>query len=310
MNNENYDHIFQPNPLYYGGTEYMVKTFKKEILPNLVNITNYNCIVIPGLVIPLTKYLDNEKDFVVWLHNTPKQFNNDVIVFLTNKVFLEKLKYIIVPSNAAKEKVIEEINIPSEKIYVISNAISPAKINVDKFENTSSPVIVNTSSFDRGTPILLDSITGIDKNFRVELYNDFYPDLLENCPEIDSRVVCYGKTPKKTVLEAISNSHIFAYPSIYYETFCLSLAEAMSAGNLPIYPDYGALKEISGGRGLVYDYVEDIRDHIHLFKEKLEIAIEMIKDNAWDPTEQIRYINDNFSWENILKQWIEFDKKL
>jgi glycosyltransferase involved in cell wall biosynthesis len=302
--------IFNYAKNVYGGTEYMAETFHERVLPKLSNIQNYNCLIMPGMVLALTKYLENDKGFIVWLHNTLSQFNQEVMFMFKNPIFLERLKYIVVPSEAHKQEVNREAQIPLDKIYVIPNAIYPVDSDLERFKGPKQIKLINTSAFDRSAPLLLDTIDSLSDDIRVDIFNDFYPELFENLPPLDSRVFFYGRTPKKTVLDAVSKAHIFAYPSIFFETFCLSLAEAMSAGLLPIYPDYGSLKEISGGRGIMYQAPTDLVEHIGLFKEKLQEGIELINSGNWDPTEQIEYINNKFSWDVITQHWIELDNKL
>lgn len=299
---------FSYAPNVYGGTEYMAKTFHNSIMPMLSKLDNYNCVIMPGMIYPLENYLKNGKGFLIWMHNTPSQFNQEVYHFFNNPLLRERLKYIIVPSQSHKEIVNLEINIPLEKIYVIPNAIHPAESDLSRFEKPKKVKLVFTSAADRGLSLLLDALGKIENDYALEIYNDFYPDLVDNFPSVDPRIKFFGRTPKKTVLSALSEAHIFAYPTTFIETFCLSLAEAMSAGLLPIYPDYGSLKEISGGRGEMYEYEYDVMKHTDLHAEKLDTAINKIKAGEWDPTEQIQYINDKYSWESITKQWLKFEE--
>lgn len=292
---------------YFGGTEYMAKNFHKNILPNMKNLNKYHCLIMPGEIRPLDKYLKEDKEIIIWMHNTPSQFQENLLFMFKNVKFQEKLKYVIVPSESHKEIVNKETNISLEKIYVIPNAIYPVKSDLSRFNKPKKVKLVYTSAFDRGMPLLMDALNFIENDFELEVYNDFYPDLYEDLPIFDSRIKFFGKTPKSTVVSALSNSHIFAYPTVFIETFCLSLAESMSAGLYPVYPDYGALKEISNEYGSMYDYTEDVVKHIQVHASKLDDAISMILAGEYNPEEQIKYINNKYSWNAIEKKWLEFD---
>jgi glycosyltransferase involved in cell wall biosynthesis len=295
----------------YGGTEYMARTWEKLVLPHMVNMDKYLCMLAPGITLDSNGVEKDGREVIFWLHNTKSQFNPDYIEkVLGHQSVLDKIAYIIVPSMWHKLWTAEEMNIPLAKIKVIPNAIFPLTYRPDKFDRVKQVKIVHTSSAYRGLPILMNSLKAIDFDFRLEVYNDYNPDLHyhDDQDTIDKRVRFYWKTPKRTVMEAVENSHILAYPSIYLETFCLSLAENQSAGNLCVYPDLGALPEVGDSRGIVYEFQDDVAKHEKIFTEALNLAIEKIYKGEWNPEEQVSSINERYSWEKITQEWIDFDK--
>ena len=302
--------IFLPSQGVYGGTEYMIRNFHDKVYPEMDNINNYACVVMPGEVQPLDILLKTGKEIILWLHNLPFQYDVNAKTFLNNVKFLEKLKYAIVPSEYHKKALEEETDIPLEKIYVIPNAIEVRKSDLSRFEKPSKVKIVHTSSYDRGMALLMDAVQYVKNDFTLEVYNNFYPDFYPGSPEADPRVKFFGSTPKETVLSALEDAHIFAYPAIYLETFCLSLAEAMSAGLYSVVPNYGALGEVSNGFGDVYEITEDLEEHIKIHAEKLDAAIEMIMAGNWNPEEQVNLINEKYSWETVKTHWLKFDELL
>jgi glycosyltransferase involved in cell wall biosynthesis len=295
----------------YGGTEYMARTWEKLVLPHMVNMDKYLCMLAPGITLDSNGVEKDGREVIFWLHNTKSQFNPDYIEkVLGHQSVLDKIAYIIVPSMWHKLWTAEEMNIPLAKIKVIPNAIFPLTYNPEKFDRVKQVKIVHTSSAYRGLPILMNSLKHIDFDFKLEVYNDYNPDLHyhDDQDTIDKRVRFYWKTPKRTVMEAVENSNILAYPSIYLETFCLSLAENQSAGNLCVYPDLGALPEVGDSRGIVYEFQDDVAKHEKIFTEALNLAIEKIYKGEWNPEEQVSSINERYSWEKITQEWIDFDK--
>lgn len=295
----------------YGGTEYMARTWEKLVLPHMVNMEKYLCMLAPGITLDSNGVEKDGREVIFWLHNTKSQFNPDYIEkVLGHQSVLDKIAYIIVPSMWHKLWTAEEMNLPLDKIKVIPNAIFPLTYRPDKFDRVKQVKIVHTSSAYRGLPILMNSLKAIDFDFRLEVYNDYNPDLhyQDNQDTIDKRVRFYWKTPKRTVMEAVENSHILAYPSIYLETFCLSLAENQSAGNLCVYPDLGALPEVGDAKGILYEFQDDIKKHEAVFTEALNLAIEKIYKGDWNPKEQVSSINERYSWDRITQEWIDFDK--
>jgi glycosyltransferase involved in cell wall biosynthesis len=297
----------------YGGTEYMVRTWEQLVLPHMVNMEKYLCMVAPGISLDLPEIIKDGREVIFWLHNTKSQFNPVYVEkILGNPEYVKRVAKIVVPSIWHKLWTSEELNLPLDKFVVIPNAIVPLKYNPDKFDNIKQVKIIHTSSAYRGLPILMNSLRHIDFDFRLEVYNDYNPDLHYQGDQdtIDPRVRFFWKTPKRTLMEAVEASHIFAYPSIYLETFCLSLAESMSAGNLTVHSDLGALTEVANGHSITYDFLDDMKEHELLFAENLNKGIEKIYKGEWNPEEQVSYINQAFSWETITAKWIEFDKQL
>lgn len=296
---------FDYNKHAFGGTEYMASNFIKRILPDMPKLHNYLSVVVPGNTPSLSDMLKSDKQIIMWQHNTPYQFDKEKLEFLSNPEFHNLLKYMIVPSEFHKEETIKFTNCPADKIYVIPNAIDILSYDKGKFNKPKQIKLVNTSSPDRGLDVLLQSLKDVEGNIRVEVYNKFNPDMVANF-SADKRVRFYGYTPKATVLEAVESAHIFAYPSTYPETFCISLVEAMSAGCLPVYPDHGALPEVSNGLGSMYKYEDNKQLHIKKFAKQLNKAIKTIQDGEYDPSEQIEYANNTYSWDAIKKDWLVF----
>jgi glycosyltransferase involved in cell wall biosynthesis len=296
---------FDYNKNVYGGTEYMASNVAKRILPDMPKAHNYLSLCVPGPTPDIPGLINWNGEIIMWMHNTPEQFGADGVFTLRHPEFQKRLKYIITPSEEAKRFTIETTGISADKIYVIHNAIEPLVYNKDKFNNTDQVRIINTSSPDRGLDILMESLEYIEEDFRLEIYNTFNPDLVEP-REYDPRVRFFARTPRATVLEAFSNAHIHAYPSTYFETFCLSQVEAMSAGCLCVYPNIGALKEVSGGYGKAFDLPPTREEFIRLFADNLSQAIRDVKANLVDTSEQVQYINSKFSWDAIRTDWLKF----
>lgn len=301
--------VFEWNKNYYGGTEYMASTFTKKVLDSLPKLKNYNCFILPGSMPPLSKIEGDNKEIILWMHNTIYQFSEALIKGFFNPRIVSKIKYIVVVSEFQKQETLKFLPIDPDKIIVIHNAIEPLKYDPTKFDNPKQVKIIHTSTAERGTHILINSLLKCEEDFRLEIYNDFYPHIYEDYVP-DPRIRFYGKTPKPTVIEAIEASHIHAYPSVYPETFCLSQVEAMSAGLLCVTSDRGSLPEVTSKYGAMYPYEDDQMKHSDLFAEHLTNAIQKIKRGEWDPAEQVEFANSEYSWDRHKERWLELHDKL
>lgn len=74
----------------------------------------------------------------------------------------------------------------------------------------------------------------------------------------------------------LEKQHVFVLPSIWEETSCLALIEAMSAGMLCVHSSLGALPETSMGITSMYDYTEDQQDHLNRLYRKLMASAMMM----------------------------------
>lgn len=306
---------FEYNLNFFGGTESMAKYFHKNILPNSKNFYNYQSIILPGIIPDFKSIIQNEKDIILWIHNRLDNLNYDFLFYMKDPRFLKKIKYIIVPSNWHKKYTAKQLNISKNKIIVIPNFFNPVSKNKNKFNKIDKIKIIYTSSADRGLEILCESLKYVKEDFELNIFSNIYPDVLEENNlfkkiEKDKRVMFFGQTPKKVVEKYLSNSHIFVYPSVCAETFCISLVEAISAECLTIYPNIGALKETSNNIGICYKYEDNKELHAKLFSKILTDNIIKIKNKKFNPKNQAQIIEKKYNWEKFEKDWEKLHGKL
>lgn len=307
------DILFPYSKEHFGGTEYMAKNVLEKVIPELPNFKKYDCFIVPGNV---DLGSSTTKDRIFWIHNYPYEFGQEQTQILLEMLKDQRTKFVIVVSDTQKEVFVREFGIPEEKVYVIPNAIDIGNFNKDKL-NSNTVEIVHTSSPDRGMMVLLKSLKYIKEDFTLRIFNNFDPNLYDEQALIDicndPRIIFYGKTPKQTVLKYLEKAHIHAYPSLHPETFCLSQAEAMSAGLLNVYSkiNHSALTEISSTYGLEakLEYKNEEEDS-KIFAEKLSEAIIKIKNKDFDPAGQISYINGKYSWDVAIKNWQQFHENI
>jgi glycosyltransferase involved in cell wall biosynthesis len=306
--------IFEYNPVFNGGTERMGLMFHQKVMGVMNNISKYNCIIIPscksGL---LEQYVnDDKKDMIVWVHNLPSQFGSDTMNIMKSYKFIKKVKFIIAVSEYHKKAIIEELGIEEDKVYVIYNTFDSVESDKDKFDNIDKIKLLWTSGGERGLTILLNSIIEIgDKNITLDIFGNGVPGLFtpdNKVLNVDHPGITYhGRAHKREILKALRTSHIFAYPSIYKETFCISLVEAISANMLPIYPRLGAMGEVGLDIGMAYDYVDDYKEHQTILTEKLSSAFDLIRSGKYNPGNQSDLMNEKYSLDNFINSWLKLD---
>ena len=98
-----------------------------------------------------------------------------------------------------------------------------------------------------------------------------------------------------------------SYPCTFEETACIQVMEAMSAGLKIITSSLGALPDTTGGYATImqnFPYqdekiAEKRNEIIKFFTKEMKKSIKEIRKGKFDPTDQINYINNRFTWENI-----------
>jgi glycosyltransferase involved in cell wall biosynthesis len=324
----------------FGGTEYMldgVNSFM-DLMPKL---QKYNLIALPGAMNgDLTHLLDTKK--IVWLHNTTGQLNAN----LPNAIFYSKtlrdtVEKWIVPSENLKNDLVF-IGIEKEKIIVIPNAIEPLNNNYEKRNNVNKIKAVYTAGLGRGLSHLLNAWEYLDKDIELSVFGkwdkepefegDFQIQQWEKFVS-DPRISFYGFTHRNTLHRVLEESHLFLYPSSYRETFCINMAEAMSAGLSVVTSNTGALKEIGKDYIKTFDWDTSLDESINMsyinqinsfikfskssynknlkqFAEVVNQAAQEVKEGIFDPTQQINYINETYNWGVVKQMWLDFHKSL
>lgn len=133
-----------------------------------------------------------------------------------------------------------------------------------------------------------------------------YQHLFDICKEHPA-INYHGAVSNEEVIEALKKSHVFAFPSIWPETSCLALIEAMATGNFCVHSSLGALPETSGGLTHMYPYTANEGMHVelfyvHLFKVINQIAtrydLSIIKQAG-------AFVRHKHSWSKVQKKWTE-----
>lgn len=284
-----------------GGTELMaakmIEYIPKEIL------SKYH------IIHSRVRNLDSTKPKILVLHDLPGDPESDHLRQGGYNHF-EKLVFV---SNWQMQKYIEYYGIPWYKCTVIKNAIEP--IEVVKKTTDKIKIIYHTTPH-RGLEILVPVFEHLSILFpmiELNVYSSFkiygweerdkhYAELFEKC-RTTPNINYHGTVSNDEVRKALAESHIFAYPSIWQETSCISLIEAMSAGCLCVHPNYGALPETASLWTNMYQYVSNPRDHANLFSNKLYNAIVTYSNQENRLYNQKQFIDMFYNWDLRAIEW-------
>jgi UDP-glucose:(glucosyl)LPS alpha-1,2-glucosyltransferase len=290
-----------------GGTE-LAKRDLTRLLPTGL-LDNFQ------IICSRVRDLDVSKIRIYWVHDLP---HDPECKKLADTNFRKKFHKIVYVSNWQYSQFRTVLSLPySTNDIIIENGIEPIRPNPNKSNNQIN--LIYTSTPQRGLNILVpvfEYIKQHKENIHLHVFSSFniygwpqmdykFQDLFDRCKD-NSNITYHGFQPYQKVREQIANSHIFAYPSIWEETSCRALIEAMSAGLLCVHPNYGALPDTSGNMNLkMYQGDVDLQLHAVAFANSLSSAIDLIqKKNINNYLNSVKNYTDNrFNLAKIVKQW-------
>lgn len=206
-------------------------------------------------------------------------------------------------------------NIPWSKCVVMQNAIDA----IPEHEKPTDKIkLAYWSTPHRGLNIVIpvfDKLCEKYDNIELDVYSSFkiygweardeqFEPLFEACKN-HPKINYHGSVPNQTIREALKDTHILAYPSIWQETSCIVLMEAMSGGLACVHSSLAALPETAANWTYMYQYDEDISKHAGAFYGMLDQVIE----NYYDESIQSRirsqqsYANIFYNWNIRVPQW-------
>lgn len=231
-----------------------------------------------------------------------------------------KYDKIVFVSNWQMQMYNAYLGVPYSKSIVIKNAIDPIKTDVYQFEEAETIRVIYHTTPHRGLSILYNVFDYLSKDvshIHLDVYSSFkiygweqrdepYKDLFEKIKD-HPNMTYHGSVSNEEVRQALKESHIFAYPSIWQETSCISLMEAMSAGLVCIHPNLAALPETSSGWSVMYQWHEDPIGHANTFYDNLRAAVIRGKANQYNRNgrlSQKSYFDSMYGWHNRQNEWI------
>lgn len=291
-----------------GGTELMKHALYQRLDPELLD--NFH--------ITASRYRGDMpgKTEIYWLHDLPGDPESE---HLKNGGW-NKFEKLVFVSNWQFQWYQRHYGLPYYKCVVLQNAIEP--ITPNKIDDGKIRLIYHTTPH-RGLELLLPVFNKLCEkydNIELDVYSSFnaygwaerdvpYEPLFEfarNHPKINY----HGYQPNDVVRDALAKADIYAYPSIWQETSCISMMEAMSAGCEIVHPNLAALPETAANWTAMYQFIESKQDHARLFYSVLDSAIANLRTEGTQSRLQSQkgYADVFYSWNLREMQWEHFLK--
>ena len=117
-----------------------------------------------------------------------------------------------------------------------------------------------------------------------------------------------GSVSNDVIREELQKTHILAYPSTYMETACICAIEAMSAKQLVVCPNLGALPETTANFAFMYGYEPSPDRHVQVHAHILARAINSYYEDGTQALLDLQgsYFNMFYDWKTRINQWTAF----
>lgn len=237
----------------------------------------------------------------------------------------QKFDHIIFVSHWQRDQYIMMFGIPYSKCSVIPNAVE-LEYNYTEKQTDEIRFIYHTTPH-RGLQLvypIFDALSHEFPNIHLDVFSSFkiygweqrdekYKELFDKI-RLHPNMAYHGTQSNEVVLKALKESHIFLFPSIWMETSCIAMIEAIRSGCIVIHPSYGALPETASGATVMYDHNEDPQAHatksyniarqiLNSQKQNKSLFNQITANTAFElPMNSIN--NYTISWNNILEQLI------
>ena len=293
-----------------GGTELMKYGLHDRLPSKLLEQFQ----IIPSRVRELSK----TKKKIYWVHDLAQ---DPEMAHLKDGGW-EKFDAIVCVSHWQKQQIQNFLGVPASKLTVLQNAIDPIEVDSKPDPKDGINIIYHTTPH-RGLELLVPVMDWVDEmlpdiNWHLDVYSSFeiygwkerdkeYEGLFEKIKN-HPKMTYHGYKPNEEVKEALKKAHIFALPSIWPETSCIALIEAMSAGCICVHSSLAALPETSSNWTLQYDFTEDMNEHASRHALTLADALRLVdEENMKDRLSmQKAYIDGFYDWQSRAKQWEVF----
>ena len=246
-----------------GGTEMMRARLLDRVEPELLKDV--------AIHFSRPREIPNDVKNVLYCHDLAEDPENSILL---DKGW-DKFAKIVFVSAWQRDQYILHYKIPYSKCMVIPNAVEKRYEAEEK--NTETIRFIYHTTPHRGLELVYPVIDALSKeypNIHLDVYSSFaiygwvqrdepYNDLFKKIHE-HPNMTYHGSVPNKQVLDALDKANIFLYPSIWKETSCIALIEAIKSGCVCIHPNFGALPETAANATIMYDYDEDASRHANL----------------------------------------------
>lgn len=259
--------------------------------------------------------LDEDKINIFWSQDLPADPESQNAV-------KQPFDFFVFVSNWQMQMYNINYKIPYQKSIVLENCIDTEiyyKHNAERQQNDVINLIYHTTPH-RGLSILQKVYNKLSKEYKekihLHVYSSFeiygwgerdepYKNMFDELKRHE-HVTYYGAVSNDEIKNILKNMHIFVYPSIWPETSCMCLMEAMVSGLECVHPNFAALPDTSANLTNMYQWAEMPEVHEVVFEKYLKSVIDNYDINNFHRHNVAEISSFRFSEKIRVNQWVDF----
>lgn len=257
------------------------------------------------------KYNIKSKMKIIWTH--------DIFVLSANNALLLKADRILALSKWHRDYLISYHDLPDQQVIVTRNGIDLERFKNKNIERNKFKVVYSSSP-DRGLPVLLDVWPKIKKQVPEAELHIFYgfknweagaindPDQKDLIAHLKQKlkdmeplgVKFIDRVSQERLAEEFLSAGVWAYPTWFSETSCITAMEAQAAGLRIITSPIAALTETISSAAFVPE-IWTSPEYQDKFVEETVRALTI--PNQSDRMEAQNYAFQTFNWDTLAEEW-------
>ena len=272
------------------------------------------CTSIPGKV-----PIDENKINILWQKNSYDQPN--IKPFFANKNNHRLYDWYVFNSHWNYEKFRMMYDVPTEKCHVIKNGVTDFPTRKQYKQGDTLRLVFQPTPW-RGLNVLLLAMQHLqDENIILDVYsncevygeefaknNNADWERLFDQARVLPNVNYIGYQSNDFILNKMKDYHMFAYPSIWEETSCISALEAMAAGLYCVTTNYGALYETCAEFPIYVNYTNNYKRLAENFAYAIKTGMQHLhEDGIYEHLLlQQNYTKRFYNWTKKSIEWTRF----
>jgi UDP-glucose:(glucosyl)LPS alpha-1,2-glucosyltransferase len=300
-----------------GGSELILANLRRafpDIFPVFEDPTQDKVQVI--LSRPQQVELAADKPKVLWLQDLAQ---DPASACLRDATYRSQFNRIVCVSQWQAQQYNAVLQIPFGELTVVKNAVPRLTPDWATKRNADDKLrFIYTSTPHRGLVLLAaaaDALAKLRQDWQLDVYSSLniygwheqdkqFAELYDQL-RANPCVNYHGSQPNAVVRQAVLDAHVFVYPSIYMETSCMAIQEAMMAGCLALTTNLGALPETCAEWAWMFSVDENAEVIAQRTFDYMRQALEHYDDEFTQQTlrAQSVYFQKFWSFETRITQW-------
>ena len=208
--------------------------------------------------------------------------------------------------------------VPDEKVMLTRNGVDPSLFVTG---DNDPYTVVYASSPDRGLDTLLDywpEISNAHPKARLKVFygfNKWFDKTYQNNPEKlawkqhqldrmekDPTITYHGSVGQDVLAKEIASSGVWAYPTHFGETSCITAMKMQCGGAVPVVTRYGALNDTVRFGHKMGKHLEPVFDK----DEFIRTMISVVGNKQHQTALRVPMMSDTrtfFRWDKVAKEW-------